>query len=194
VTLWDSLLLVTRRAFREPKQAAADLMRLDVPRKALGPAFVAVMIFSVIVTEPMLAMLPTEVFGEQVSPFARVGISIVFNFALVWVIWKTATGIGGQGSFDATLLVFVFVEAVLSAGIAVLMVMLLALPAVAGIGGLVFFGYWMYLIGVFFSEAHKFSSPLKAIGVVALAWAITYVAMIFILKLVLGVVGAAPNV
>ena len=194
MTLWEKLFLIARDAFRQPRRAAADLVGLDVPRSVLAPAFIVVMILSVLVTEPMMAMLPTEVFGEPVPPFTRTIMSIVFNIGLVWVIWRTAAAMGGQGSFDRTLRVFIFLEAVLSVGIGILIVLLLALPALAGFAGLAFFGYWIFLIGVFFSEAHRLQSPLKAIGVVAIAWTVTYVAMILILNLVFGGAGGAPNV
>ncbi|NNE81011.1 MAG: YIP1 family protein [Silicimonas sp.] len=194
MTLWDSLFTVARRTFREPRQAASDLMRLDVPRSVLGPAFVVVMILSVLVTEPMLAMLPADVFGEPLPPFIRVLISVAFNIALVWAIWRTATVMGGEGTFDDTLLVFIFLEAILSLGIGGLMILMFAFPALAGIAGLAFFGYWIYLIGIFFSEANRLDSALKAIGAVAIAWIVTYLVMIFVLKLIFGGAGGPPNV
>ena len=187
---WDEIVSLARRFPREPRETTAEITQMNIPREALGPAFLAVIILSVVVTEPMLAVAPMA-FTEVPPPVMRALWTSIFSLALVWAIWRIGTGMGGRARFDHVLIVFVLLELVFSVGIGAMMVLLLAVPTLAGLAGLAFIGYWIWLFGVTISEVHELGSALKALFVVFLAWLMVYFGGFVVMLLVSGLFGGS---
>lgn len=166
------------------------LLNLDLPKAAVTMAFVVAIILSIIVTEPLIMLVPEDTFGPPLPPVTRFIITAIFSSAVVWTIWKIGTAFGGKASLKDAYLIFAYLEMVLSAGLAVMLVLLFVLPFLAGMMGLGVSLFWIWLLGAFYAEAFDFPSVFKALGVVALAWFATYVAGILILSLVAA--GGAP--
>lgn len=181
-----TLIPIIRLTFRSPREAASTLLSIGVPPNAVAMAFLLVMILSVLVTEPLMAMVPEDAFGPRMAPISRLLLTAPFSAALVWMIWKLGNAFGGQGRLLDAFVVFVYLEAFLAAGLATMLVLIFASTFLAGLFGLALTLFWAWLFGVFYAEVFDFDSPFKALGTVILAWFIVYVAGIVLLSLVAG--------
>lgn len=179
---------------REPREAAAELIGLEFQREILISAFVAMIAVSIIATEPMLNAAAAVFPGEPLPPLMRAIGSALGGLAIVWIIWKAGTVMGGEGSFDQLLLGFVLAEVVFLVGIIGLLVLMVFVPTLAGLFGLGFIIYWLWLISNVFAELHGFPSAWKAFGLVVGSWMAVNYASILILSLFSGVVGGPSNV
>ncbi len=188
MTRWDTFLSIARRLPREPRETTGEITQMDIPREALGPAFLSVIILSVVVTEPMLALAPMA-FAEVPPPAMRALWTSLFSLALVWAIWRIGTGMGGRARFEHVLVVFILLELVFSVGIGSMLVLLLALPTLAGLVGLAFIGYWIWLFGVAISEVHGLGSAIKALLVVFLSWLMVYFGGFIVMLIFSGLFG-----
>ncbi len=166
------------------------LLNLDLPRNTVAMGFVVAIILSIIVTEPLIALVPEDTFGPPLPPITRFIMTALFSAAVVVAIWKVGTAFGGKASLADAYLVFAYLELVLSAGLAIMLVLLFVLPFLAGMMGLGVSLFWLWLLGAFYAEAFGFPSVFKALGVVALSWFATYVVGILILSFVAA--GGAP--
>lgn len=173
-----------RETFRAPNEAAAMLLSWGLPRQVIMMVFVLTIAVSVILTEPLLAMVPEEMQAGTLPPFMRFAVSIPFNLALVWAIFQIGRALGGEASFDEVLLVFAYLEVVLMACLAGILVFALALPALAALVAVGAVLYWLWLHAVFYSQAFGFGAPLKALVVVAAAWVATFMAWSFVSSLI----------
>lgn len=175
---------VIRETFRNPREAAAMLLSMGVPRGATAMAFVLAIVLSILVTEPFFAMMPPETFGPPISPMARAAMTGVLSAALVWVIWMVARRLGSRARLEEVFLIFAYLEAMLSAGLGVMLLTIFVTPFLAGFLGLAVTFYWAYLLAMFFAEALDVGPPIKAFGIVLMAWVIVYVAGILLLTLI----------
>lgn len=194
MTLWDQLMATTRQMLREPREAARVMMAIDLSRETVMMAFLAVMAVSIIATEPLLAVASSMLPGDAASPFMRAIGSTLGGLAVVWVIWKAGAFLGGAGQFDHILLGFVVLEAVFVIGIVGLLVLTAVMPPLAGLAGLGFVMFWIWMFSNVVAEMHGFPSAWKAFGVVALSWVIVNYASMLILNLLAGVAGGPSNV
>jgi len=194
LTLWNHLLTITRRMLREPREAASELIGLEFSREILISAFLAMIAVSIIATEPMLAAAASVFPGDPLPPLLRAIGSAIGGLAIVWVIWKAGTMMGGQGSFDQLLLGFILLEVVFIVGIIGLLLLMVSVPPLAGLFGLGFICYWLWLISNVFAELHGFPSAWKAFGVVVISWIVVNYASVLILGLLTGAVGGGPDV
>ena len=186
MTQWDQMISASRLMIREPRRAARDLADLSMPRNVIMVAFLAVMVISVIVTEPLLAITATMVPGEPLSPFVRAIGSTLGGIAIVWVIWRVGTLLGGTGNFNDIFVGFVVLEALFVAGIGVLLLLMTVMPALAGLVGFGFICYWLWMFSNALAELHGYPSAWKAFGVVAVSWIIVNYASILIMGLFSG--------
>lgn len=179
---------------REPREAAAELIGLEFRREVLISAFFAMIAVSIIATEPMLTAAASVFPGDPLPPLLRAVGSAIGGLAIVWVIWKAGTMMGGQGSFDQLLLGFILLEVVFIVGIIGLLLLMVAVPPLAGFFGIGFICYWLWLISNVFAELHGFPSAWKAFGVVVISWIVVNYTSVMILGLLTGAVGGGPDV
>lgn len=194
MTLWEHLISLARRMPREPRQATAELIEIDLPREVTVVAYLVVMAISVIVTEPLLAAASTVFPGEPLPPLVRAVGSTLGGLAVVWGIWKFGALIKGRGSFDQVFQTFVVLEGIFVLGILGLLVLVVLLPALAGLVGLAFIAYWLWMLAQAMAEVHGFPSAWKAFGIIVLSWVIVNYASIILLNLFSGLLGGPSNV
>ena len=194
MTLWDRLVQIGRQMLREPREAASALVQLDMPRNMIFMAFLAIMALSVVATEPLLAVAATMLPGDPAMPFARAIGSTLGGLGVVWVIWKVGGLWSGKASFDNILLAFVCVEVIFVAGLIGLLILTAIMPPLAGLAGLGFIVFWLWIFSNVVAEMHDFSSAWKAFGLVALSWVVVNYASLMILNLFSGVAGGPSNV
>lgn len=194
MTLWDRLKEIARQMVREPRDAAMALARLDLPRNAVMMAYLTVMAVSVIVTEPMLVVAAQFFQGAIPPPLFRAVGSSIGGLALVWVMWKMAAMMGGRAGFDQVLANFVLLESLFLGGIAALLVVMVLLPALAGLIGIGFIVYWLWLFAQSFAGLQGFPSAWKALGIVIVSWIIVNYLSGLVMGPLSGLFGGATNV
>lgn len=194
MTLWSQLIEIARRTVREPRDATADLCRLNLPRDVLMIGFLAVMVCSVIVTEPMLAFAASVFESEPMPPLARAIGTTISSLIFVWVLWKMGEMMGGSGQFDHVFATFVVLEAIFVIGIAGFSVLMVLVPTIAAMAGLGFGIYWLWMFSNALAEVHRFPSAWKALGIVVVAWIIMNYLGVLLMGLITGLVGGPSNV
>ena len=194
MSLWDHLFKTAAKMLREPRAAASDLVRADLSREVVLMAFFAIMAVSIIATEPLLSMAASMFEGEPLPPFRRALGSAIGGLAFVWVTWKLGGLLGGRGTFDQILLSFVFMEGILIVAIFGLLLLTFTIPAIAGMAGIAFICYWVWMYSNVVAEVHEFPSAWKALGVVALSMILVNYAGILIASLLFGASEGAVNV
>ena len=194
MTHWDHIIAIAKRMLREPREAAGEIMDLRMPVGTLVPAFVVVMILSVIVTEPLLVLASSMFPGEPLPPLLRAIGSVVGGLAVVWVIWKLGGLFGGQARFEQVLLAFVFLELIFTGGVLGLLILTALLPYLAGFAGIGFVIYWLWMFAVTLDEVQGFRSPWKAFAVVLMSWVIVNYTSLLVLNLLAGLFGGPSNV
>lgn len=172
MTLWDRLIEIARLMLREPRTAGLELAGLNLSREVILTAYLAVMAISVIVTEPMLVVAVDFFQGQLPNPLFRAFGSSLGGLALVWLLWKMASLLGGRAEFDHVFANFVLLEAVFIGGITALLILMVLLPALAGLIGIGFMVYWLWLFSQSLAGIAAFPSAWKALGILVFSWII----------------------
>ena len=102
--------------------------------------------------------------------------------------------LGGKGGFDQVFAVFVVLEGIFVAGITVLLVFMALIPAVAGLAGLGFVIFWIWMFSNALTRVHEFRSAWKAFGIVVVSWIVMNYLGALVMDLVAGMVGGSSNV
>jgi hypothetical protein len=146
-----------------PREAAAAILALRLPRPVLWQAGALAVVLSAVMTELMARLpgggAPNPVFAVLTTPFA-------LALAQAAALWLTAVAMhrigraaGGTGDFDGALALVVWLQLVmLAVQLAVLaaVVLLPVLGALASMGSVVLF-FWM--LTRFVQALHGFRSP-----------------------------------
>ncbi len=162
------LLPVVKQTFREPREAASTLLSMGVPKQVLWPTFALLVVLSVILI--YLIGPPTGPNGVAiVSPFGLTMSSAVAGAASVFLVWKIGELMGGKGGFDETLLLTVFLQAMIFAGQLIELALVFVIPPLADIYylALIVFMFWLNLN--FIAVLHGFGSLWRALGVLIIA-------------------------
>ena len=185
-----------RQALTEPREAAATLLSMGVPREAHWTAFFLLVVLSVLLNEIVGMMSPAEPLAFAITPIIMVMLTALISAVSIWAVWKVGQSMGGTGTFEETLLLTIFLQGILFAGKLVEFVLMLAMPVLAGLFSLalVIFAFWLNIN--FIATLHGFSSLWRAFGVLMLATLGVALVLVFLMTLTgigPGTVGA-PNV
>ncbi|MGI9391023.1 MAG: YIP1 family protein [Boseongicola sp.] len=159
---------VAKQSLREPREAAATLLSMGVPKPVLWPGFALLVVLSVILI--FASGPPTGPSGEViVSPFGLTISSALAGAASVFLVWKIGGLLGGKGGFDETLLLTVFLQGMIFVGQLVELAVFFVIPPLADIYyiALIVFMFWLNLN--FIAVLHGFGSLWRAFGVLVLA-------------------------
>lgn len=159
---------VVKQSLREPREAAATLLSMGVPKALLWPGFALLVVLSVIL---IFASGPLTAPGSEnpVSPFGLTITSGLAGAASVFLVWKIGELLGGKGGFDETLLLTVFLQGMIFAGQLIELALIMVIPPLADIYyiALIVFMFWLNLN--FIAVLHGFGSLWRAFGVLILA-------------------------
>ena len=174
---------VGRQALTEPREAAATLLSMGVPREAYWPAFFLLVVLSVLLNEVMTLMTPVAPLAQTMPPGVMGLLTALISAISIWAVWKVGQAAGGTGSFDEALLLTVFLQSILFAGQLVELALLLLFPVVAGLFslGLVLFAFWLNIN--FIATLHGFASLWKAFIVLLMATLGVALVLIFLMTL-----------
>lgn len=156
----------------QPRGAARRLLALDVPRRSLVDAAVAVTCIGLV-----LGYVGLRLSGGAVDPVsaALLGapfVGAVVQFAVMagaaFLTWRVGRSFGGQGEFWGALRVVVWLNAV-TLGIQVVQLVALAVaPFVAGPIAIATLFWLLWAFASFVTELHAFTSPMMVLGVTVL--------------------------
>ena len=193
MTLIDALLAQGKRAFREPREAAADVLALGVPQTALVPAFTLIVVLNVILNTVSELVAPTLL--ATVPPLRIAMFVFLLTGALAFFVAKVGQWFGGVGTVPDSLLLIIFFQALFLPLQALHVLLLVASPVLSALLQLVIFvlGIWVNIN--FVAALHGFPGLGKAAGVLFLASFAVAVVMILVSPILgIQVVGPAPNV
>lgn len=182
MSMANTLAALARQSMTEPRPAAANLMALGIPREALWPAFVLVNIVSVVLAALM--------FGPQeVPPFRTAAVSLVSSVLSIMLVLKLGQLMGGKGTFEDTLLLTTFLQAIFLVGQVIqVFISFIFLP----LAGLYFFALLIFVIWLninFIAALHGFTSLWRAFGTLMLA----SFALAMLFMFYLGLTGQLPE-
>lgn len=166
MTLLDSLIAQGRRAFSEPRQAAADVLALGFPKEALAPALMLVVVVTVLLSA-LSDMIVTPPFPMSYFRMALLMLIIFTSFS--FAIAQIGKMMGGVGSFPDSLLLAVFFQAIFIPVQSIQIGLLLVSTEVSALlsFGIIIFGLWVNVN--FIAALHGFQSLGRACGVFFLA-------------------------
>ncbi|NNE88007.1 MAG: YIP1 family protein [Silicimonas sp.] len=166
MTLFDSLIAQGKRAFREPRQTAADVLALGFPREALAPALMLVVVISVLMSAASDMIAPPPV---QISYFRMALLIMIIFTSFSFAIAQIGKMMGGVGSFADSLLLAVFFQAIFIPIQAIQVVLMAFSPELAAVlaFGIILFGFWINVN--FIAALHGFETLGRALGVLILA-------------------------
>ena len=174
---------LARQALTEPREAATTLLSMGVPKAAYWPAFLTLVVLSVILNEVVRMLTAVPVTGPQIAPLVMAGLAALISAVSVWAIWKVGRAMGGTGQFDEALLLTVFLQAILFAGQLVEVGLMLILPPLAGLFSvaLIVLAFWLNVN--FVAALHGFTSLWRALGALFLATLGVALVLIFLMTL-----------
>lgn len=193
MTLLETLFSQGARAFREPRAAAADVIALGIPREALVPAMLLVVVLSVIINAAAEAMAPSLM--STVTHFQMTVFLMALFVTFAMAVCKVGQAMGGIGQCSDSLLMAIFFQAIFIP-LQVLQVILLAVsPVIASFLALFLFVFGIWVNINFIAALHGYPSLGKAFGVMILSSFVVAVVMMFVAPLVgISLFGAVPNV
>lgn len=193
MTLLDSLFSQGVRALREPREAAADVIALGVPREALVPGLLAVVAVSVLLNAVAEMLAPTPL--GLITPFQMTVFLMILFVSFALAVYKVGQVLGGLGSWQDSLLLAVFFQAVFLPAQAIQVLLIAVVPALASLVGLAIFLFGLWVNVNFVAALHGFQGLGKAVGVLLLASFVVAVILAFAAPLVgISLFGVAPNV
>ncbi len=193
MTLLDALIAQGLRAFREPRQAAADVLALGVPKAAIGPAFLLIVVLNVLLNSVSELVAPTPL--ADVPPF-RIGMFIfILTGTLAVLVGKIGQWFDGAGTVADSFLIAIFFQAIFLPLQVLHVLLLVTSPFLAGVLQLAIFVVGIWININFVAALHGFPGLGKAAGVLFLASFAVAVIMLMSSP-ILGIItiGAASNV
>lgn len=192
MTLIESLYAQGVRAIREPRAAAADVLALGIPREALVPGLFAVVAISVILNSISEALAPSPF--VIITPFQMTVLLSVMMVAFSFAVAKTGQFMGGLGTFQDSLLLMIFLQAIFLPAVAVQIVLFMLVPALAGlfILAVMIFLTWVHVN--FIAALHGFPTLGKAFGVLLMSVVLTFFVLMFVAPLLVTPTGAFGDV
>lgn len=180
--LEQALISIAREAYANPREAAVRLLSLGVPMNATWLGFVVVILVSVVVGGLGDMVAPPEL-GFSISYFMMTMLLAIIFLSFATGVWKAGQAFGGKGSFEESLLIGVFFQAVLLPFQILQLLLVIALPGLAGIYaiGLLIYGIWIN--AMFVDALHGFASFGRSLLVLFLGSLVAAVALMITIAL-----------
>lgn len=188
--MMSAFISLGRQALSEPREAASTLLSMGVPREAYWPAFFLLVVLSVLLNEIASLFSPAPPLAMVMPPVIMGMLTALISAISIWAVWKVGQAMGGTGTFNETLLLTIFLQAILFAGQLVELVLMLAMPVLAGLFSLALVIFAMWLNINFIATLHGFSSLWRAFGVLIMATLGVALVLIFLMTLT----GIGPEV
>ena len=162
----NGLLAMAWRTVRNPREGATEILSLGIPREALWPALVLVVVLSILLAQLTSLMMTGDVGMQEmpVGPAATGFIQLLLLVVMVFAIFWIGRSMGGTGSFEETILLVAWLQFVMVCIQAAQAVALMLFPTIVatliGMAGLVLF---LWLLTNFIAVLHGFSSLFQVL-------------------------------
>ena len=119
----------------------------------------------------------------MVGPLSLAFTSAIAGAASIFLVWKIGGAMDGTGSFEETLLLTVFLQAIVFAGQLIELVLFLFFTPLAGMFsiGMIVLTFWINLN--FIAALHGFASLWRAFGVLVFASLGVALILVFVMSL-----------
>jgi hypothetical protein len=191
----QSLIALARLTLTDPSEGARRVKALDVPRAVLWQGFALVVVMSVLLTEVGALASPASVGMVEflhLSPFFAGAVQALVLWMMVHATHRVGAAFGGEGSFEESVKLVVWLQAMLVGLQAVQLVAFFLVPALAVFLGIASLAWFFWVLTSFVMVLHGFESRAKVFLGILLA----FVALVFglsVLLAMLGVVVAPPE-
>ena len=173
------------RSLREPRETASTVLALGVPREAIAPAALLVVVLNVLLTALIEVLLPPAATDEpqvMLSPLLLAAVLAATLGAFIAGIYRIGQSFGGRGSLPETAVLLILLQFIVVLLQVVEMALALVAPGLLGIYVLAvaFLALWINVN--FVAELHGFSLA-KSLGVVLLTSFVIAVVGVLLLSL-----------
>jgi hypothetical protein len=158
----NGLLAMVWRTVRNPREGAEELLSIGVPREALWPALVLVVVLSILLAQgTTLLMTGSADMSMPVGPAATGFIQLLLLVVMVFAIFWIGRSMGGTGSFEEAILLVAWLQFVMVCVQALQALALVLFPTVvATLIGIAALALFLWLLTNFIAVLHGFSSLL----------------------------------
>ncbi|WP_176473873.1 Yip1 family protein [Actibacterium ureilyticum] len=187
---WETCVALARDTLRDPRQAARQVLALDLPREVVWSLLGLVAVGSLAATLIGDRMLPQGTMAMM--PFlTRAPILGALFLAAAMVILSAVLSrlgqlFGGAGTFDQALRLIVWSQILMLALQLLQTVFIPISPTISALIGLVGFVWFIWLAAAFTAELHAFDGAGKGLVVAVLSVFVTAFALM-ILMVMLGI-------
>lgn len=173
---------------RNPRAGAARVMAENLPVPVLWTMLVTVVALSVVLGQGSLLVVTGGAAADNpylANPLVMWGLQCALLFVMVHAIHHIGRAMGGQGVFEDTLALVVWLQFVMACLQVVQTAALFILPPVADIIGIVGLVVFMWLLTQFTAVAHGFTR----LGMVFVMIIMSAFGITFLLSIVLSMLG-----
>lgn len=182
----NSLVAMAWRTVKNPREGAAEVLALGIPREALWTILLLTVVLSIILAQITTLIVgvgdPTGmIMGPVATGVIQLALLILIVFAVFWV----GRAMGGTGSLEESMLLVAWLQFIMICVQVIQTASLLVLPPLAGILGVLGIALFLWLLTNFVAVLHGFRS-LAQVFVMILVSAFT---IAFVLSIVMTLVG-----
>lgn len=163
---FGSLVSLAVAAIRNPRETANTVLSIGFPTAALLPAFLLVVVLSVLLTVlgEVLGAQPTD--AGAFPPLAVAALLGALLGAYILGLYRTGRAMGGNGSLAETALLMVFLQFILLLAQVIELLLWVAAPPLAGVFviAVAVVAFWININ--FVDVLHGFGSLLKSFGLI----------------------------
>jgi len=173
---------------RNPRAGAARVLAENLPAPVLWTMLVTVVALSVVLGQGSLLVVTGGAAADNpylANPLVMWGLQCALLFVMVHAIHHIGRAMGGQGVFEDTLALVVWLQFVMACLQVVQTAALFILPPVADIIGIVGLVVFMWLLTQFTAVAHGFTR----LGMVFVMIILSAFGITFLLSIVLSMLG-----
>lgn len=189
MTMGDVMGLVGR-TFRDPKEGAAEVLSLGIPRESHFILVALVVVLSTILTHG-LGLLAQQMAPDAAPPVPSVGLNLVMQFGAVVLLIALVQGVGrmfgGTAVVEETTVLICWLQFMMIFVVAVANLALIFAPPLGVLGMLIRAGLELWLLTHFVAVLHGFRALWPVFfGILACAVVVGFVVVIFMAMAGLG--------
>ena len=187
-TLGDLLAMVVR-TIQDPRAGAREVLGMGVPREALWPMVLLVVVLSVLMGNVTALLLGAGqgigMGGMLVNPVGFGVIQLGVMLLMIGGVYWVGRAMGGIGSLADAALLMCWLQFIMLVVQVAQTLALILVPPLGGLVGIAAMILLFWLMTMFVAELHGFASPWRVFGMILVTGAV----FAFVLSLVLTAFG-----
>ncbi|MGI1661729.1 Yip1 family protein [Palleronia sp. KMU-117] len=187
----NTLLPMVWRTIKNPREGAEEVLSLGIPREALWPLLVLVLVLSIILGQITTLLVASAAGVTVTGPLANPMVTGVLQFALllvtIFAIHVIGRSFGGTGNLGETILLVAWLQFVMVCIQVVQTAFMLILPPVGSLLGIVGLVLFLWLLTNFVAVVHGF----RSLGQVFVMILVSMFVLAFVLSILLTLAGVS---